>query len=77
VYPRVRVDNISTLPDAHHCPLQFAPTRNWDDEPSQDKPHHRGDSVRREGGALECGSLLPLSVRPACWPYTGARYSRR
>jgi len=23
---------------------------------------------------LECGSLLPLSLRPACWPGTGARY---
>jgi hypothetical protein len=28
----------------------------------------------REGGrsALECGSLLPLSLRPACWPVRGA-----
>jgi hypothetical protein len=26
--------------------------------------------------ALECGSLLPLSFRPACWPCTEARYRR-
>src|SRR5215831_8788581 len=24
--------------------------------------------VRGDCGALECGSLLPLSLRPACWP---------
>jgi hypothetical protein len=33
--------------------------------------------LRNPRSALECGSLLPLLLRPACWPRTGVPYLGR
>jgi hypothetical protein len=33
--------------------------------------------VIHSAGALECGSLLPLLLRPACWPGLGTRTKGR
>jgi hypothetical protein len=40
------------------------------------KPSAR-DCPRNCRSALECGSLLPLLLRPACWPCTGAAHFGR
>jgi hypothetical protein len=59
-----------------HCSLAFkhSPQRIHSPQSAQKPPRDRAATQEE---ALECGSLLPLLLRPACWPCTGARYSDR
>jgi len=53
----------------------FGPPMNMKVPPachSEDRHEPRLTTVHENArSAVECGSLLPLSLRPACWPWKG------